>query len=722
MQRFPQPRPAPGRGRWRAGWLRPLALLLLLLGGAARPGYGQADIARAEYYIDADPGFGAATAFALPATAAADLPNLSATVPLGALTPGFHALGVRSQDATGAWSLTSRRVFYYEPAALATSPNVNKVEYFIDTDPGFGAATDVPVTAATDVSGVAFNVALSGLSTGFHALGLRSRDANGQWSLTSRRVFYYEPAAQSALPNINKTEYFVDTDPGFGSAIDVPVTAAADISGIAFNVAISGLSTGFHQLGVRSRNANGQWSLTNRRVFYYEPTALATLPNITRAEYFVDTDPGFGTATNIPIATPAADLSGLAFTVSIGSLSTGFHQLGIRSQDATGAWSLTSRRVFYYEPAALAALPNITKTEYFIDTDPGFGSGVDVPVTAAPDVSGVAFAVALGSLPTGFHYLSVRSRDANGKWSLTNARAFYYEPVLAVAPNVNKIEYYFDTDPGFGSATDVPVATPAPDLANFGFVADASALPDGAHRVFIRSRDANGKWSLVSRRDFVKNGCASSTNFAAGLPAADYTASNAVGSAAVAFNTNPATPSTANAPYVFSGGYVQADLGTAQTVSEVRATFVVPTATNFTLLVQTAPAAGGPYTTVDTYAATFATNTVYPVVRTLTTPAANVRGLRLVLQNASGTYVLVAGAGAYYFNCSGPIITSFTPTGGAGGTSVTLTGTNLSGATGGPFNDTAATTFNVRTATTATATVPLGTTTGNVTITTGGAR
>ena len=56
------------------------------------------------------------------------------------------------------------------------------------------------------------------------------------------------------------------------------------------------------------------------------------------------------------------------------------------------------------------------------------------------------------------------------------------------------------------------------------------------------------------------------------------------------------------------------------------------------------------------------------------------------------------------------------------GTRVTLTGTNLSGATGGRFNGTAATTFRVRTATTATATVPLGTTTGNVTITTGGAR
>ena len=108
MHPYTTPRPAPGCGRWHASWLQPLALLLLLL-GAARPGYGQATITRAEYFLDADPGFGSATAFALPTTAAADLPSLSATVPLAGLSTGFHGLGVRSQDAPGAWSLTSRR-------------------------------------------------------------------------------------------------------------------------------------------------------------------------------------------------------------------------------------------------------------------------------------------------------------------------------------------------------------------------------------------------------------------------------------------------------------------------------------------------------------------------------------------------------------------------------------------------------------------------------------
>ncbi|UOQ97259.1 T9SS type A sorting domain-containing protein [Hymenobacter sp. 5317J-9] len=642
MQRYYDFRPTRSDGP-RHGWLLPLALLLLLLLGSIARSYGQATIARAEYFVDTDPGFGAATAIALPPTPAADLGSLSASVPLSSLSPGFHQLGVRSQDSNGAWSLTSRRTFYYEPAALNALANVDKVEYFIDTDPGFGAATDVAVTPGTDLSGVAFNVGLGSLGAGFHQLGVRSRDANGQWSLTSRRTFYYEPAALNALPNITKVEYFIDTDPGFGAATDVPVTAAADVSGLAFNVNISALSAGFHQLGVRSRDANGQWSLT-------------------------------------------------------------------------------SRRTFYYEPAALNTLPNITKVEYFIDAEPGLGNGIDVPVTAAADVSGVAFSVALSSLSPGFHTLSLRSRDANGQWSLTNVRSFYYEPVLTAAPNINKIEYYFDTDPGFGLATDVPVPTPAPDLANFSFAADASGLADGAHRIFFRSRDASGKWSLLNSRAFVKNGCASSANLAAGLPTSSYSAGGSVGNPAeLAFNAEPATVTTSNATYVYNGSYIQADMGSAQTISEVRVKFTnSATPTNFTLQIQTATSTAGPFTTVDNYSATFNANGVYPVVRTLATPATNARVLRFVFQSTGGNYTIVSGAGAYYFNCASPSITSFTPSGGGAGTVVTLTGTNLSGATAVTFNGVPAvvSTITNNTSTGLTVTAPAGGTTGPICVTT----
>ncbi len=68
---------------------------------------------------------------------------------------------------------------------------------------------------------------------------------------------------------------------------------------------------------------------------------------------------------------------------------------------------------------------------------------------------------------------------------------------------------------------------------------------------------------------------------------------------------------------------------------------------------------------------------------------------------------------------TGPSITSFTPTSGPVGTTVTITGTNLTGVTAVKFNGTTAV-FTTSTATSVTATVPSGATTGKITVTTPG--
>jgi len=67
-----------------------------------------------------------------------------------------------------------------------------------------------------------------------------------------------------------------------------------------------------------------------------------------------------------------------------------------------------------------------------------------------------------------------------------------------------------------------------------------------------------------------------------------------------------------------------------------------------------------------------------------------------------------------------PTLTSISPSSGLVGTSVTLTGTNLGSATAVRFFNGVAATFSVVNATTLTATVPTGASTGPVTVTTGG--
>ena len=67
-----------------------------------------------------------------------------------------------------------------------------------------------------------------------------------------------------------------------------------------------------------------------------------------------------------------------------------------------------------------------------------------------------------------------------------------------------------------------------------------------------------------------------------------------------------------------------------------------------------------------------------------------------------------------------PTITSFSPTSGGIGSTVTITGTNLTAATSVSFNGTAATNFTVNSATQITATISSGATTGTITVTTAG--
>ena len=172
-------------------------------------------------------------------------------------------------------------------------------------------------------------------------------------------------------------------------------------------------------------------------------TTTAGRPNgpgaaLNRVEYFLDTDPGQGAATNVPIAGGATDLPSVAFAAPLGGLSRGVHQIGVRSRDADGKWSITARRTFFYESLTLAG--NINRVEYFLDTDPGVGAGTNVAITAAPDLPSVAFTVPLVSLNQGFHRLYVRSRDVAGKWSISALHQFFYLPPAATAASVAATE------------------------------------------------------------------------------------------------------------------------------------------------------------------------------------------------------------------------------------------------------------------------------------------
>jgi hypothetical protein len=328
------------------------------------------------------------------------------------------------------------------------------------------------------------------------------------------------PPAPAAPQNIIAAEYFIDTDPGFGSGIAITFAAGVDVINAPATITTTGLSNGVHRLYIRTRNNEGNWVITNTKDFLYDadPAYIATPAapqNITAAEYFIDTDPGFGSGTAITI-TAGIDVVNAPATITTTGLSNGVHRLYIRTRNNEGNWTITNTKDFLYDAdpaytAAPAAPQNIITAEYFIDTDPGFGSGSAITIAPAVDINNVAVSVNTTGLPAATtHHLFLRTKNNEGRWSIINEKVFVVDivsdPVYPTAPpapqNIIAAEYFIDTDPGFGNGNAVSI-TQAVDITNILTSPSLVGLSNGSHRIYLRSKSNEGRWGITNIKDFL---------------------------------------------------------------------------------------------------------------------------------------------------------------------------------------------------------------------------
>lgn len=241
------------------------------------------------------------------------------------------------------------------------------------------------------------------------------------------------------------------------------------------------------------------------------PSAPPAAANITRVEYFIDTDPGLGNATPLTI-TPQTNINGLSASIDLTGPGYGYHRLFVRVKDADGRWAFWENRFFSYlvvpvYPSAPTAAVDINKIEYFVDANPVPGTGIDVPVTAGTTIANQSFVVDISSLSKAAHVIYVNTRDANGRWSLTNIGLFSnasianYPSAPAAASVLQQMEYFIDDDPGLGNGTPVTF-TSSTNVAGLSVSVNLTGLSDGTHYFFIRSR--NNPWSLTNVVSFQK--------------------------------------------------------------------------------------------------------------------------------------------------------------------------------------------------------------------------
>ncbi|WP_286375341.1 hypothetical protein, partial [Xylanibacter rodentium] len=117
----------------------------------------------------------------------------------------------------------------------------------------------------------------------------------------------------------------------------------------------------------------------------------------------------------------------------------------------------------------------IDRVEYFWDDDPGFGLATRY---AVPDVTGsealLSMDVLTEGLGRGLHMLGVRVGNTAG-WSPT------YRYMVAVSPSdgvIDRVEYFWDDDPGFGLATRYAV----PDVTGSEALLSMDVLTEGLGR------------------------------------------------------------------------------------------------------------------------------------------------------------------------------------------------------------------------------------------------
>ena len=285
---------------------------------------GGATVVRAEYFFDSDPGYGNATIIN---NVTEGDNNLSLSVER--LSPGAHMLYVRSQASTGVWSSTQSHpllILRQRPTEAV------RVEYFYDTDPGYGNGKSVGNLTDGDNTLV---VSVAGLAYGVHHLCLRAQDNTGVWSqVATSSIFVTSPQTANAV----RIEYFFDTDPGFGRG--TPITPSQDETAT-YALSLDGLSMGAHVLNLRVQDNHGRWSAVQQHPIY----VLSNLPDVVAAEYFFDdNDPGEGQATAVPL--PNVKTDPFAFEANTAALAPGEHHLMVRLKKNNGFWTLYDAATF----------------------------------------------------------------------------------------------------------------------------------------------------------------------------------------------------------------------------------------------------------------------------------------------------------------------------------------------------------------------------------------
>jgi hypothetical protein len=232
---------------------------------------------------------------------------------------------------------------------------------------------------------------------------------------------YLLPVTYSAFSDgetpIVQAEYYFDNDPGFGLASPVTLEATLNISDGFFTADINALTDDFHSIGLRVLDGNGNWSLTEFDEF--EKIGLAPLPSLSLISYDFNEGPDF--ITTIESDNPNEDETEATFMqdFDFSNLPEGINTIRVRATDEFGMQGITFTTILLVLPDPIQE-PDLTRVEYWLDIDPGFGEGQQIFIQPGLNLFDEQIDFILENVELGPHKLWVRFKDNNGAWSVSH--------------------------------------------------------------------------------------------------------------------------------------------------------------------------------------------------------------------------------------------------------------------------------------------------------------
>lgn len=385
----------------------------------------QSDIASVEYFFDTDPGIG--NGISVDINPDVELLNQNFSISTTGLSQGSHRLFMRVINIDGETSFYVNKTFLISDASVTNSANITDAEYFFDVDPGIGNGANIDV-ADIDSLNENFIISTSSLSVGTHRLFIRVKNANNSWSMYANKTFRISNVPATNNADIVEAEYYFNTDPGIGNGTNIDVADASNLDEN-FLISTSNLPIGTHRLFIRVKNANNLWSIYANKTFRVSDVPDTNNADIVEAEYYFNTDPGFGLGTTIDVA----DIDNLDedVLISTSGLPIGTHRLFMRVKNSNNDWSLYTPKTFRASDVPFTNNASIVAAEYFIDVDPGFGNGTTVDVSG-DDINEDFVAATTTNLAQGDHFLYIRVLNADNTWSLYTRESFEVDGTLGL--------------------------------------------------------------------------------------------------------------------------------------------------------------------------------------------------------------------------------------------------------------------------------------------------